>query len=33
MANHVTEIVFTAITSYGQGTLGAAPFVLEKGRW
>lgn len=33
MVNHVSEIVLTAITSYGQGTLGAVSFVFEKGRW
>lgn len=33
MVTHVTQIVFTAISSYGQGTLAAASFVFEKERW
>lgn len=30
MVHYVTEIVFTDITTYGQGTLGSASFVFER---
>lgn len=30
MVHYVREIVFTDITSYGQGTLGSASFVFER---